>query len=527
MAYVYDSVVAILGGKKLTSSLKEGSVVKDWSPNSYKRVAFLTDGVVIETHGFPSQVRIFNFDLLKVAQDLEQANKYKNPLRALYDYKAFSCLEEVLISPSLVTEKMVADYLSTLVSSHRLRAVALIPKNVKVEDIKSTIEEVQKYNSDKGQVADTTLISELISDSKVKVLEGSKDFYNRYYLRPNMYALDGENGRLRKYFDRVKLELSSKVEASDKLNLATSFIQYDLANGYSDYLLVVNFLLSDLAKAESKKEGSPYLSLIKALKTFSIAKGSTYTSGLIDALTSSDNAPELKDLARVYKALGFFREGGSEKPLKDQQGYLRSFSILSANVYPEVLKLVKRRVNDSLNSLTFSEGVSKEEVVRQALRVLVGEVVGTENTFVTTNFRSKEDEDLELAEAVRESLSDELASSIFELVEQVGKDYRKTVGSYLKWSEGKPKFSSKELVNLGLVRQEELLSLLGYTGGTDSLTLVNSLGFSGALDKLARTFTRSIAESLSQPWLSLSDVEKVDYILRRVGNDIDSIGGNK
>ena len=56
MGYVYDSVVAVLGGKSLVNPTKEGSLVQNWSPNMFRRVAILTDGVLVEYHGFDHRV---------------------------------------------------------------------------------------------------------------------------------------------------------------------------------------------------------------------------------------------------------------------------------------------------------------------------------------------------------------------------------------------------------------------------------------------------------------------------------------
>ena len=122
MGYVYDSVVAVLGGKPLVTPTKEGSLVQNWSPNMFRRVAILTDGALVEYHGFDHRIKAIPFDLVKVSEDMAQGSKYKNPLRPLFENKALSCLEEVFISEALVTDQMVRTYLSTLVATHRLRA---------------------------------------------------------------------------------------------------------------------------------------------------------------------------------------------------------------------------------------------------------------------------------------------------------------------------------------------------------------------------------------------------------------------
>ena len=208
MGYVYNSVVAVLGGKSLVNPTKEGSLVQNWSPNMFRRVAILTDGVLVEYHGFDHRVKSIPFDMVKVAEDMASGLKYKNPLRPLFEYKALSCLEEVFISEALVTDQMVKTYLSTLVATHRLRAISLVQANVNIKFLESAI---AKFNS--GSSALDCLIGSQISGSKVKET-GISDFHKRHYLRPTLYKLDVEGGNLSKYFAKVEQivekDLSSK-----------------------------------------------------------------------------------------------------------------------------------------------------------------------------------------------------------------------------------------------------------------------------------------------------------------------------
>ena len=160
MSYVYDKVVTSLGGKPLVSSTKEGITVKGWSPNMFKRVAILTDGIVVEYHGSVSRSRVIPFNIEEVSKDLAQGAKYKNPLRPLFEFKALSCLEELLVSSTLVTDKMVNNFISTISDTHRLRRVGVLPMEVKTSDISSLIE---KCNVQEG--GKHLLLSDFINGS--------------------------------------------------------------------------------------------------------------------------------------------------------------------------------------------------------------------------------------------------------------------------------------------------------------------------------------------------------------------------
>lgn len=504
MGYVYDSVVVALGGKSLVKPTKEGVALSSWSPNTYKRLAIVTDGILIEYHGFTPRTRVIPFDMVKVSQDLASGGKYKNPLRPIYEFKALSCLEEVIVSESLVTEKMVNTYLSTIIDSHRLRAIGVVPTNVKVSNIEETL---NKLNS--SPTSKQILISSLIQNSKV-IETNNELYYTKYYLRPTLYNLDRKDGQLRKYFDSVKKQVSLEKGKEDARSLLISYIDYDRKN-LEFWGSVVTFL------SNTDNRGK-YLNFYSALKKWSMADSKCYLGGLKEYYRGKTD----DSLYRIYKTLGYLDIEGSSSPSPNSKGFLRSVDGVVNNSYRELLLLIKDDKEGSLASLKFPKGSSRVFILTDVLKVLNSELTGTENKKVKTEPR-KGNESQESYQGIKDTilsvLPESLMVSLFDLWESLQGDFRETSAKFLtaKGTDFGLRFSEQELKSIGLVRHAETLALLGYCGGNDSLINLTSLSFSSGLDTLCLTVSRgSLAEFRSRSWESLSDTEKCNYIGRRL-----------
>ena len=509
MSYVYDRVVASLGGKPLVSSTKEGVTVKGWSPNMFKRVAILTDGIVVEYHGKVSRVRVIPFNIEEVSKDLALGAKYKNPLRPLFEFKALSCLEELIVSSSLVTENMVKNFVSTISDTHRLRQVGVVPMEVKTSDISPLIE---KLNAQEG--GKHLLLSDFIGGAN-NISTHNEDYYTKYYLRPTLYELDKQGGSLRRYFDSLKEEVISRRTERNKTSLVSSYIEYD-KNNIRFWDSVVTFL-------NKKENATKYAKLYSTLKTHSIANSGCYLEGLKDYFSSRGTSDPIY---KVYKILGYLDTKGSSKPNSEAKGFLRKMESVANNSYTSVLEVIKKDNDGLLGNLKLPKDSSRSYIVMSVLEILNSEIVGTDNKKVKSDLRNSEVDnesskgaDEELKARIESQLPESLMVGLFDLWEALQDDYRETAGMLLSAKERDfdKRFSEKSLIDLGLQRHAETLSLLGYCGGSDSLEGLVDLSFTDALSSLCHMATRgSLSELRAEPWKNLSDTDKCSYIIRRI-----------
>lgn len=509
MSYVYDKVVTSLGGKPLVSSTKEGITVKGWSPNMFKRIAILTDGIVVEYHGDVSRSRVIPFNIEEVSKDLARGAKYKNPLRPLFEFKALSCLEELIVSSSLVTDKMVKNFMSTISDTHRLRRVGVVPMEVKTFDISSLIE---KCNAQEG--GKHLLLSDFIGGSS-KVSTHNEDYYMKYFLRPTLYELDKQGGSLRRYFDSLKEEVLSIRTERNKTSLVSSYIEYDKKN--------IRFWDSVVTFLNKKENATKYPKLYTTLKTHSMANSGCYLEGLRDYFSSRGTS---EPIYKVYKILGYLDTKGTENPSSEAKGFLRKMESVANNSYSSVLEVIKKDSNGLLGNLKLYKDSSRSYIVMSVLETLNSESTGTDNKKVKSEFRDSEVEDdstkvanEELKARIENSLPESLMVGLFDLWESLQDSYKETAGMLLtaKERDFDMRFSEKALSELALQRHAETLSLLGYCGGSDSLEGLSTLSFTDALSSLCHMVTRgSLAELRAEPWKSLSDTDKCSYIIRRI-----------
>ena len=514
MGYVYDSVVAVLGGKSLVNPTKEGSLVQNWSPNMFRRVAILTDGVLVEYHGFDHRVKSIPFDMVKVAEDMASGSKYKNPLRPLFEYKALSCLEEVFISEALVTDQMVKTYLSTLVATHRLRAISLVQANVNIKFLESAI---AKFNS--GSNALDCLIGSQISGSKVKET-GITDFHKRHYLRPTLYKLDVEGGNLGKYFAKVEQivekELSSK-RLKGRIQELVSNDKKELSFWTPILKLLVLTRKSDVEKKNS------LISFTKELTNSVMSSGGRYSEDLIEYYSKQDNSNDA--LFVTYRQLGYFKEGAPFQIKDTTKGFLPLPEYIAKRMQEPIKALFRAKEYDSLSLIKVSKGAPEKEILLQVVKSLIAELEGKVFVPVTSNISSDEVEEEvsiqdELKEQILSHLPEDLMVGIFNLWHDLQEEYKQsaTITLSAKGTGFPYRFSESKLEKLGLSRHAETLALLGYCGGDDELSHLSELSFSEELNSLCRQATKTnFSELLSKSWERLSDTEKCDYIIRRLG----------
>lgn len=514
MGYVYDSVVAVLGGKSLVNPTKEGSLVQNWSPNMFRRVAILTDGVLVEYHGFDHRVKSIPFDMVKVAEDMASGSKYKNPLRPLFEYKALSCLEEVFISEALVTDQMVKTYLSTLVATHRLRAISLVQANVNIKFLESAID---KFNS--GSSALDCLIGSQISGSKVKET-GISDFHKRHYLRPTLYKLDVEGGNLSKYFAKVEQIVEKDLSSKQLRGRIQELVSKDKKE--LSFWTPILKLLALTRKSDVEKKNS-LISFTKELTNSVMSSGGRYSEDLIEYYSKQDNSNDA--LFITYRQLGYFKEGEPFQIKDTTKGFLPLPEYIAKRMQEPIKALFRAKEYDSLSLIKVSKEASEKEILLQVVKSLIAELEGKVFVPVTSNVSSDEVEEEvsiqdELKEQILSHLPEDLMVGIFNLWHDLQEDYKQsaTVTLSAKGTGFPYRFSESKLEKLGLPRHVETLALLGYCGGDDELSHLSELSFSEELNSLCRQATKTnFSELLSKSWERLSDTEKCDYIIRRLG----------
>lgn len=496
MGYIYDSIVSSLGGKKLTSALKDGSIIRDWSPNSFKRFILLTDGIIIQYH-LGNRIKQNKFDIIKVAQELNEGIK-KNPLSPLYSFKALSCLEEVIISNALVKEEFVSQYMNTLVNTHRLRAVVYAPSNLKVDDVVPILEKLP---------ADAS-ISDMWQGMKSKKTEGFYDYYNRFYLRPTYYALDREGGALSNLFNKIKSDIEAKKSKVEEVNRVVEFLKYD-ENNKNFWLQVVKFLISDTSK------DSNFTKFTEVLKSCSLANSGTYVKGLKEYF-EEDQSRKKSTLYSLYGSLGYLTlSGGSDTP--HGSGFFRKVENVANNAFHQIKKLVNKDTGYDLKSVKMVRKPDGEiDKVRLLTDVLVlinkGGTVGKENEERV----SKEDKLEEIRENILKVLPEDFIIALHDVIEASERSFESVTLSRLGNKDDSLKVSAKALRKLGLNRHEEVLSPLGYCGGTANLSVLGSIPFEDKLNELARMSITTMKDNKEQAWLRLSNLDKCKFIIAKL-----------
>lgn len=496
MGYIYDSIVSSLGGKKLTSALKDGSVVRDWTPNSFKRFILLTDGIIIQYH-IGNRIKQNKFDIVKIAQELNEGIK-KNPLSPLYSFKALSCLEEVVISNALVKEEFVSQYMNTLVNTHRLRAVTYAPSNLKVDDVVPILEKLPT----------NATLSDMWQGMVSKKTEGFSDYYNRFYLRPTYYAMDREGGALSNLFKQIKAEVESKKSKIEESNRVVEFLKYD-ENNKNFWLQIVKFLISDVSK------DSNFTKFTEVLKSCSLANSSTYVKGLKEYFEEEPSRKK-STLYSLYGSLGYFTlNGGSETP--NSKGFFRKAENVANNAFHQISKLVNKDTGYDLKSVKIirkSDGeIDKIQLLTDVLTLInKGGTVGKENE----DRESKEDKLEEIKENILKVLPEDFIIALLDVIEASERSFESVTLSRLGNKDDNLKVSAKALRKLGLNRHEEVLSLLGYCGGKANLSVLGSIPFEDKLNELARMSITTIRDNKEQAWLKLDNIDKCKFIIAKL-----------
>ena len=200
MSYLYDNLRDALGGK----TFKAGSVIKNWSPNEVRAIFIMRDFIFIAD--YIKQPKVIRLDVNEVGLDLMTTNRRGN-LNNLLENRQLSCLEEIYVDSCFLQYSNVLnlqEYVQGMYNQvSRLRYFGY----VRGFDL-NTLENV--YNK--------VLIDGLMDFTVAKNLGGFEyqdvenyDWYKKYNLRPQYYAIDGEKGKLSTYFSKCDKVIGDNI----------------------------------------------------------------------------------------------------------------------------------------------------------------------------------------------------------------------------------------------------------------------------------------------------------------------------
>lgn len=206
MGYIYDKLKEALGGSKFSSSHQ--SVVKDWTPNNVKALFIYRDFIFVAHHTRLPKVIPLNIN--EFSMDIQQ-NGRSGALHNLLAQRQLSCMEEFYVDSSFMNYPGAMDmgaYIGKLVTERsRLRYHGYI-SGVNVEELRERFSRA-KLNGD-PLYAYATDGSRSASMSYTAV--NNPMWYKNYYLRPQFYAMDAENGELHRWFVKSEGIIASKLK---------------------------------------------------------------------------------------------------------------------------------------------------------------------------------------------------------------------------------------------------------------------------------------------------------------------------
>lgn len=222
MSYLYDKLKDALGGDKVMVS--KSTVIRDWSPNNIKVLIISKDYILVGHHlgtfgSFKSTLLDYNL----VAQDVEELSRtnYGKPkLNSLLSRRSLSCLEEIYIDSAFMNYPQVIDllgYVRDLIGTTcRLRyyGYGVFPRGT--DDWVR-----QEYSSNSRNMGYALALDETKPFSveyrevmKYKEPNGV-DWYHNYYLRPQYYKMDSDNGKLAIHFRKFENDYEAYLKKSD------------------------------------------------------------------------------------------------------------------------------------------------------------------------------------------------------------------------------------------------------------------------------------------------------------------------
>lgn len=200
-SYIYNKVKEALGGSNFVS----GKAFKGWSPNEVRAIFIMRDFICVADYiKAPVLVKL---DLAEVAKDLDSPF-VRGSLNNLLSTRQLSCMEEIYVDEAYKLKTSLIDlpaYVSSIVSGKsRLRYWAYV----------SGVPADAVYNAYMDAL--TNAYQDFSFAKSVGCFDynstDNDDWYKKYLLRPQFYAVDADNGRLATWFRKVEKSKTNEIE---------------------------------------------------------------------------------------------------------------------------------------------------------------------------------------------------------------------------------------------------------------------------------------------------------------------------
>lgn len=314
MSYLYDKLKEALGGEVVTSN--KNTVIRNWTPNNIKALIISRYYIVVVKHlglnmGCAKQ---YDLDVNLVAQDLDElfrTNYGKPKLNSLLTKRSLSCLEEIYVDSMFQNYPQVLDlqgYMRELVSTmSRIRFFGYgeFPIGVNVAEYLSNAYR-NAYNSGNYDYS-------IAKDSNRGAIRleyrelNKKDWYTRYYLRPQFYQMDVERGNLAVHFRKFESDYAkcaNKIAENDKLNAVREVIHDIVLRDDKVVLNSIDNLLTYLYKNKNDGVCSVALSATKKAIEESVKPVKGLTLDIIRKSTGWNDNYLFEAYSKKYKVLG-------------------------------------------------------------------------------------------------------------------------------------------------------------------------------------------------------------------------------
>lgn len=347
---ISNSIIKALGDKNLTLSFDKNN--DSWSPNQYKKIFILLDGILVEKHSPEKLItKTVSMSTDLVLKDLETygtANR-DTLVSFINRWKVLSCLEEIVISKTIYTRLAALTgskevdflYSATVKNNLRLRQLTVCD-DYRVSDVEKIL--YQTYNS--GRVH--FLFSDITKPLDTKQTDRYNNYYEFYNLRPSHYAWDGKTS-VEKYFRGIfENELRGKAN-SELLRNALEFVGNDLND--VDYLEVYRHYITVFAVCRYKSNAvREFAKKLIDLVNNHFENPKYYTEGLKEALEAlgTKTGEKVEILNKYYEEYKLKdKKSTLSKPKKDQKSYLD----IERCIWSDDMKKLLKELNDECHCL--------------------------------------------------------------------------------------------------------------------------------------------------------------------------------
>lgn len=354
MGYIHDRLKEALGGSR--SMYSNSVVIKDWTPNNIKTLVIGKSFILVVYHvgGFGGS-KVIPLDVDKVAEDIQYGGNSK--LNYILKRRSLSCLEELYVDYAYIQGNPLIDlvgYVTELVDTRsRLRYFGYGDFPLGVEGwIKSA------YDRNKGNL-DYSIALDIRKPFRLEHKDvGYSEWYKSYYLRPQYYKLDEENGKLALHFRKFENDYRSyiaKKSEIDKVRVLEGSIEELVNNDCANisYLKRFDSLLLHLSRGSEDTVKSIVLkvcrNVIKSRESFPGMSREVLTPLL-------KNVSDRGYLAKSYERFGVLDLSGNDIDeskvsdyIENNKGLIDLGSILDKICFDSMVELSRKGYKDLLS----------------------------------------------------------------------------------------------------------------------------------------------------------------------------------